>query len=102
MENVKPEAERRALAPWPGAIFALYLGKSTPEAVRAAAERETDPALRAKRTCDADFYLGEYQLEKGAADEARRLFQSAADGCPASAREAAFARFELNRLGAQQ
>ncbi len=102
MQNVKPEAERRALAPWPGAIFALYLGKSTPEAVRAAAERETDPALRAKRTCDADFYLGEYQLEKGAADEARRLFQSAADGCPASAREAAFARFELNRLGTQQ
>ena len=71
-----PEAERRALAPWPGAIFALYHGRTTPEAVRAAAERESDPVLRARRICDADFYLGEYQLEKGAADEARRLLQS--------------------------
>jgi tetratricopeptide (TPR) repeat protein len=102
MENVNAEAERKALAPWPGAIFALYLGKSTPEAVRAAAEQESDPALRAKRMCDADFYIGEYQLEKGAGDEARRLFRSAADNCPASAREAAFARFELKRLGAPQ
>jgi lipoprotein NlpI len=101
MENVNAEAERKALAPWPGAIFALYLGKSTPEAVRAAAEQESDPALRAKRMCDADFYIGEYQLEKGAGDEARRLFRSAADNCPASAREAAFARFELKRVGAQ-
>jgi lipoprotein NlpI len=60
-----------------------------------------DPALRAKRLCDADFYLGEYQPEKGAADEARKLFQAAVAGCPASAREAAFARSELKRLGAR-
>jgi tetratricopeptide (TPR) repeat protein len=96
--NVNAEAERRALAPWPGAIFALLLGKSTPEAVRAAAEQETDPARRAKRLCDADFYLAEYQWEKGAIDEARRLFQAAAAGCPASAREAGFAKAELQRV----
>jgi tetratricopeptide (TPR) repeat protein len=98
MDNVTAESQRKSLAPWPGVIFALILGKTTPEAVRAAAEREADPGLRQKKLCDADFYLAEYQLEKGAPDEARKLLQAAADGCPASARESWFAKSELKRI----
>jgi tetratricopeptide (TPR) repeat protein len=98
MDNITAEVERKALAPWPGVIFALFLGKTTPEAVYAAAEGETDPGLRQKKLCDADFYLAEYQLEKGATDEARKLLQLAAGSCPASARESWFAKFELKRI----
>jgi hypothetical protein len=38
-------------------------------------------------------------LQKGAADEARKLLQAAADGCPDSAPESGFAKSELKRIG---
>jgi hypothetical protein len=93
------EVLAEVLRPWPGRFIALYLGKLKPEAIRPAAEAATDPATRRRRVCDVDFYLGVYALEKGAAEEARKLLQAAADGCPASAPEATFAKSELERLG---
>ena len=44
---------------WPAAVYALYLGKGTPDAVRVAAAAG-DPAGRAERECEAAFYLGEF------------------------------------------
>jgi tetratricopeptide (TPR) repeat protein len=82
---------------WPGPILKLFLGTATAEEVRAAAltpGRETR-----RRPCTADFYLAAYHHEKGASDEARRLLQAAADGCPVWAPERGFARAELKRLG---
>jgi hypothetical protein len=98
-ENVTDEAQQKSLASWPGVIFGLFLGKTTPEVVRTAAEAQTDPQVRLRHVCDADFYLAEYYFEKGASDEARKLLQAAADRCPTSAREGAFAKAELKRLG---
>jgi tetratricopeptide (TPR) repeat protein len=98
-DKVTKEVEQFLLAPWPGAIFGLFLGKTTPEAVRAAAESPADPEVRSKRICDADFYTAEYFLETGAADEARKLLAAAANGCPPTAREAGFAAAELKRVG---
>ena len=92
------EVLAEVLRPWPGRFIALYLGKLRPEAIRAAAEAVTDPATRRRRVCDVDFYLGVYALEKGSTDEARKLLQAAADGCPASAPEAGFAKSELKRI----
>jgi hypothetical protein len=69
----------------------------TPESIRPAAEAAQDPDTR-RRVCDVDFYLGVHALEKGTREEARKLLQAAADGCPASAPEAGFAKSELKRI----
>ena len=95
-DNTALAAEQRALSSWPAAIYALFLGKSTPEAIRSAAE--ADPALRSKRSCEANFYLAEYRLEQNAPDDARRLLQLAADGCPPEQEESRLAKWELKRL----
>lgn len=82
---------------WPGPILKLFLGTATPEQVRTASYASgRDPP---HRRCAADFYLAQYHREKGATDEARRLLQAAADGCPVRAPERGFARAELKRLG---
>jgi len=82
---------------WPGPILKLFLGTATPEEVRAAVQAPGRDARH--RPCAADFYLAQYHLQKGAADEARRLLRPAADGCPVWAPERGFARAELKRLG---
>ena len=99
-EDVSEEAGRKSREPWPGPIFALFLDHTTPAAVRAAAEASTDADTRQRRLCDANFYIAVLHLEKKRqADEARTLLQAAADECPATARERAFAKAELKRLG---
>lgn len=84
---------------WPAQIFALFAGRASPETLHRAAEATPAPFERRMRLCQADFYAGEYQLQKGAREEAARLLQSAIDGCPAAAPEATFARLEFARLG---
>jgi hypothetical protein len=68
----------------------------TPEEVRAAAQAPGADARH--RACAADFYLAAYFNEKRP-DDARRLLQAAAEGCPVWAPERGFARAELKRLG---
>jgi tetratricopeptide (TPR) repeat protein len=87
-----------SLPQWPGAIVRMFLGKVTPEEMRAEAERPASQALRRQRACDADFYLAEYRLQHGERDAARASFESAAAKCPHSAPERGFARAELKRL----
>jgi tetratricopeptide (TPR) repeat protein len=99
-ESVSEEAGQESRKPWPGMIFTLFLDRTTPAAVRAAAEAATDVDVRKRRLCDANFYIAELHLEKKRRlDEARTLLQAAADECPAAARERAFAKAELKRLG---
>ena len=57
----------------------------------------TCPAPTSAACGEADFCTAEYDLAKGARDHARRLLQSAVDGCPAAAPEATFAHAELVR-----
>jgi tetratricopeptide (TPR) repeat protein len=92
------EAEKRAFGPWPGAILALFAGKTTPDAVRAAADGEADSQLKTRRGCEADFYLAEYLLTKGEQDNAIALLQSAADHCTDAVEEARLAKWELKRI----
>jgi len=97
--NLDAEAQARSLSAWPGAIYLMILGKSTPESVRQTAESASGETERVRRKCDVDFYLAVEQLGRRAADDARPLLQSAADGCPAQSMERAFAVYELKRLG---
>jgi len=83
---------------WPLPIWLMFIGKTTPDVVWRAAETAPGAYKRRLRVCAADFYTAEYVLAKGARDDARRLLQSAIDGCPTAAPEATFAKAELQRL----
>jgi tetratricopeptide (TPR) repeat protein len=96
--DLDAETARRAFAPWPGAMLALFAGKATPDALRAMADGEADPALRRQKSCETDFYLAEYALTKGEREDASRLLHAAAEECPEPAEEARLAKWELKRI----
>ena len=91
-----PSPDMRFLE-WPGPLLRLFLGTMTPDEVRAAAQAPGRDARH--RACAVDFYLAAYFDEKRLPDDARRLLQAAAEGCPVWAPERGFARAELKRLG---
>ena len=97
--SLLPPANWRERIVWPGQIAALFVGDGTPEMVRRAAEAAPGAYELALRQCDADFYIAEFHLLKGAIDEARTLLQSAATVCPAWTGTAGLAKSELKRLG---
>ena len=77
---------------WPYAVFELFLGQRDPAATLAAAGK---PAER----CEAQFYVGEWQLIKGDRAAARQHFAEAVGICPKSFIEYNAAQGELRRLG---
>jgi tetratricopeptide (TPR) repeat protein len=86
---------------WPAPVFRLYLGQLTPEAVLAAAD-DPESSTKNDRVCEVNFYSGELALQRGAKDEATRLFRSAASGCPKRFIEYEGAVAELKALGVAQ
>jgi len=82
---------------WPAPIIRLHLGQMTPEAVLAAAD-DPDVNTRKRQVCDANFFIGELALQRGAKDEAVRLFRLVAAGCETTG---GIANIELKALGAQ-
>ena len=90
-------AWRESFAAWPGPVIEMLLRTKTPEAARAAADTG-DANLRARRTCEVDFYTGLFRL-RGAPAEARALLQRAADNCPPGTLAGLGARLEAGRFG---
>ena len=82
---------------WPAPILALFIGKSTPEAVAAVAARGKGQ-VAIDQKCEADFYSAEWLLGRGDAAGARTLLTSAATNCPHTFVEYRDARIELARL----
>jgi len=95
VNELASNAERLDQAKWPWSIVGLFLGSSSPERVRAAAQVADSPDMQQDQVCEADFFLGIYQQEKGARDEARRLLESAAKTCPRRNLEYRTAKHEL-------
>ena len=83
---------------WPWPIVALFLGLMNPDGVQTAASAAEQPRARAAQSCEANFFIGVFQIEKGAPAGARPLLQSAADHCPYSFVQHSAARLELKRL----
>ncbi len=85
---------------WPGPVISLFLGKTTPKKVLAAAR---DPFLPKRAqldlACEAYFYVGQYFLLRGESDEAVRLFRKALDTNATDFVEYDAAKVELERLG---
>jgi lipoprotein NlpI len=85
------------LAKWPGPIVGFYRGQKTPEVVRAAALMG-DSGMQRDQSCEAAFYIGEYEWLRGNADSAKPLLQEAANTCQHSSYEYIAAISELKRL----
>jgi WD40 repeat protein/tetratricopeptide (TPR) repeat protein len=86
-------------AEWPWPAVALYLGSSSPEDVRKSALSAADAKTRRDQTCEANFYIAVYQLDKGEQAAAIPLLRAAAKDCPPSFWEQSSAVAELRRLG---
>jgi lipoprotein NlpI len=86
------------MSKWPAPVVRLFLGETTPAAVRAAAD-DPDPATRGGQLCEANFYSGEFALQHGDTQEAARLFRLAAAGCARDFVEGPAATAELMALG---
>jgi lipoprotein NlpI len=84
---------------WPAPVIRLYLGQMTPQAVLASAD-DPDATTKKGHACEANFYNGELDLQRGAKDEATRLFRLATADCPKSFTEWSAANAELKALGA--
>ncbi len=84
-------------AKWPAPIVAVFLGKSLPDQAIKAANSGT-PDIVQNQTCEADFYVGEWQLLHRNADIAKPLLQAAAANCPHDFVELPAAVAELKRL----
>jgi lipoprotein NlpI len=82
---------------WPKPILDLYLGKTTPEAVAAAAATG-DSAAQAGQLCETGFYVGEWQLLHKNVLAAKPLLEKAVGVCPKNFIELAPAVIELNKL----
>ena len=94
------EATRQVdMTKWPAPIIRFYLGQMTPEAVLAAADNP-DATTKIDQVCGVNFYSAELALQRGAKDEAARLFGLAVAGCRRGWNEWAAANAELKALGA--
>jgi lipoprotein NlpI len=87
-------AARFDMTKWPAPVVRLFLGETTPDAVIAAAH-DPDPVTRRGQLCEANFYAGEFALQRGAAQDAARLFRLAAADCPHEFIEGPAANAEL-------
>lgn len=67
------------LSKWPGPVIQLFLGKTTAEAVLQAADQ--DPQKNTKLTCEANFYIAEYQALHGQREAAEKNFRLAGETC---------------------
>jgi lipoprotein NlpI len=65
---------------WPAPVVKLYLGQSTPEAALKAADNP-DPETAKNQICEANFYIGEWQLIHANAAAAAPMLQAARDNC---------------------
>jgi lipoprotein NlpI len=81
---------------WPEPLLEHVLGKMKPEDVYAKAARGDGPAP-AQQKCEADFYLGEWQLGRNIPG-GKELIQQAEKECPHNFVEYVAARTELKRL----
>jgi lipoprotein NlpI len=81
---------------WPGPVVAFFLGTSSPETLRQAAELGKTEVVAGQR-CEVAFFLGESNVLRGAKAEAEALLRQAVDICPKNFVEYGAAIAELKR-----
>jgi lipoprotein NlpI len=96
-KTLAQEAGTSGAGNWPAPIVALYLGTTTPEAVQKAATSQ-DPTRQRDQRCEANFYVGQWHVLRGAPGAATPLLRDAVMGCPPAFIEYEGAVAELKRL----
>ena len=92
VSDLQGAAKRMNGQDWPYAVFELYLARRDAAATLAAARKPEE-------RCEAQFYVGEWQLLRGDRAAARRRFEEAVGSCPKAFIEYTGAQAELRRLG---
>jgi len=82
---------------WPVPLGRFYRGEISEDAVRKAAA-SSDPEIERGQRCEADFYIGEWQVLHGDRSEGRKLLEIARDECPNYFIEFEIIPVELKRL----
>ncbi len=83
---------------WPAPVVKLIAGTATADEVTAKAGEEKDIAQRKAEVCEADFYVGEWQLLHGDEARAKAMLGEAARDCEIGGVERGAAAAELARL----
>jgi lipoprotein NlpI len=99
VSHLAPATAQFDMTKWPAPLVRLFLGQTTPAAVLAAAD-DRNGNTKKEQVCEANFYTGELALQRGAKEEAARLFRLAAADCPHDFVEGPAASAELMALGA--
>ncbi|MDH5246728.1 MAG: tetratricopeptide repeat protein [Betaproteobacteria bacterium] len=93
------DAETRASrgSSWPAPVIVLFLGRTDPDSVLAAAT-DQDARRQREQRCEANFYLAHWHLLRGNSERALPLLQEAQRSCPREFLEHEGAVAELRRL----
>ncbi len=83
---------------WPAAVFEYYLGKIDESSLYAATET-AEETVKMEQQCQANFYVAEAKLLKGAKDEAIARLLAARSQCPPNTPFFHAANAELQRFG---
>src|SRR3546814_3070971 len=76
-ELLAKQSDRMDKTAWPWPVVQLFLGKTDPAAVTAAAG--TDATAAASRLAEANFYIGEWYLLPDQTESAREMLKRSAD-----------------------
>jgi len=96
-QALKPYVAAASESVWPAPVIALYLGRSKPEAVIAAAEK-APPPRNSEQRCEAVFFVAQWHLVAGQRERALPLLKEAQAKCPKNFMEYEGALAELRRL----
>ena len=96
-KTLAQEAGTSGAGDWPAPIVGLYLGSASAEAVQKAAAHHSAARQRDQR-CEANFYIAQWHILRGARDDAVRLLNEARSQCPSGFIEHEGAVAELRRL----
>jgi membrane associated rhomboid family serine protease len=96
-EEFAANAARIDLSAWPGPALALYRRQAVPDMVWAAA-RSAEEKKNEQQTCEAAFYIGEWNVMNDQIELAEPLLQQAVATCPSDFIEHQLATAEKARL----
>ena len=101
LQTIQNLASNRNLDKWPGSLVRFYLGQINEQKLLDMisvknSEKSSDKILGVN--CEAFYYLGEYHLNLGAKDKARKYFEKAIETGKSSFTEYKNAQFQLNRI----
>ncbi len=94
--ELQANAAKLDLSHWPGPLVNLYLERTTSQLAQMAS-LQGDGRMQREQSCEAAFYIGEYELMRKNGDEAKTLFRQAVKNCPFLSDERDGATAELKR-----